>query len=77
MQKSANYFDSQNINIQQKGGRKKNTKGGTQGNLYDTTAMPNLLAKRVGKPFNPALFVESLKKYQSERLKFYYHVYWI
>jgi hypothetical protein len=70
VQKSANYFNNLNINTLQKGGRKKNTKGGTPENLYDTTAIPNLLAKRVGKPFNPALFVESLKKYQSERQRF-------
>jgi flagellar motor protein MotB len=68
--KNNNYYDDQLTNFSQKGGRKKNTKGGTQGNLYDTTAIPNLLAKRVGKPFNPALFVESLKKYQSERIRF-------
>lgn len=70
VEKTNNYFNGLDISTQQKGGRKKNTKGGTMQNLYDISGIPNLLANRVGKPFNPALFVESLKKYQSEKLRF-------
>lgn len=70
IQKTRNYYDDQNTNTLQTGGRKKNAKGGTMDNIFDTKSLPNLLAKRIGKPFNPELFVESLKKYQSERLRF-------
>jgi hypothetical protein len=68
--KKSQYFQNQNTTTEQTGGRKKNTKGGSVLNIFDTTTIPNLLAKRIGKPFNPALFVESLKKYQGEKQNF-------
>jgi hypothetical protein len=70
IEKNNNYFNNLNINTEQTGGKKKNVKGGTTGNLFDTNGIPNLLAKKIGKPFNPKIFEESLKKYQNERLRF-------
>ena len=68
--KKSEYFQGQNLTFDQTGGRKKNAKGGASDNIFDTRTTPNLLAKRDGRPFNPALFVESLKKYQGEKQNF-------
>ena len=46
-------------------GSKKIIRGGTVGNLFDTTGPPFVSAKKVGKLFNKNAFIKSIEKYNS------------
>ena len=47
------YKNAVTTGIKQSGGSKKKIKGGSLDNLFDTTSLPNLIAKRIPKIFNP------------------------
>jgi hypothetical protein len=67
------YFNNEEIvnNLStQNGGSKKKLKGGTTENLFDVSGIPNLLAKRSPKKFNPVIFKKSIERFQIEKSKY-------